>query len=261
MREGLAMFAIVALSLFLCMLLFLELGRRIGLRRQRPEGSVEHGFRSIEGSVIALMGLLMAFTFSGAVARFNERRQMVVEEVQAIDTAWLRIRALSPEHAPAVRNALRRYVDARLAAYAKLPDLDAVFRGLDESERAGHEMFDRALTASRGDKLENFVLPPMNAMLDVAVERTLAMRMHQPVIIFVMLGVLAMAASLMIGMHLTTTGRQHTFHTVAYAIAIASTIYVIIDLEYPRLGLIRVNLFDKALIEQRVTLGPIEAEP
>ena len=65
----------------------------------------------------------------------------------------------------------------------------------------------------------------------------------------------------MIGMHLASAGGRHIFHAVAYAIAIASTIYVIIDLEYPRVGLIRVNLFDKALIEQRVSLGPMEAEP
>jgi hypothetical protein len=261
MREGLAMFAIVGLSLFFGMLLFLELGRRIGLRRQRPEGAAEHGFRSIEGSIIALMGLLLAFTFSAAVGRFNERRQMVVHEVQHIGTAWLRIGALPPEDAPAVRNAVRRYMDARLAAYDRLPDLDAVFRGLHESERIGHELFDRALTASRRERMEHVVLPPINDMLDVAVERTLAMRMHTPVVIFVMLGLLALAAALMIGMHLTTTGRQHTLHAVAYALAIASTIYVIIDLEYPRLGLIRVNLFDRALIELRESLGPKEAEP
>jgi hypothetical protein len=75
--------------------------------------------------IFGLMGLLIAFTFSGAASRFDSRRRLVVEETNAIGTAYLRI-DLSPISAPPVlRENFRRYVDARLEVYGKLPDIRA----------------------------------------------------------------------------------------------------------------------------------------
>jgi phosphotransferase system glucose/maltose/N-acetylglucosamine-specific IIC component len=73
-------FSLFAMGLFLGMLVLLEVGRRIGARRlaQDPEG-VEAGVGTMEGAVFALLGLLIAFTFSGAASRFDTRRQLIIE--------------------------------------------------------------------------------------------------------------------------------------------------------------------------------------
>jgi hypothetical protein len=88
--------AVLAIGLFLGMLLLQEIGRRIRLRRlARDPDQAEAGFGVVEGAVFGLMGLLIAFTFSGAASRFDTRRQLVVEEANAIGTAYLRLDLLS----------------------------------------------------------------------------------------------------------------------------------------------------------------------
>jgi len=110
-------------GVFVGMILLLEVGRRLGRRRQgRDEEGARAGLGAVEGAVFALLGLLIAFTFSGAAARFDTRRQMIVEEANAIGTAWLRLDLLPPAAQPELRDLVRRYLDARLAIYEKIPD-------------------------------------------------------------------------------------------------------------------------------------------
>ena len=79
-------------GLFLGMLLFLEIGRRIAVRRMREDtGTAGEGVGAVDGAVFALLGLLIAFTFSGASSRFDTRRQLIVEETNDIGTAYLRL--------------------------------------------------------------------------------------------------------------------------------------------------------------------------
>ena len=79
------------MALFLGMLV-LEVGWRIGARRlaEDPNGA-DAGVGAVEGAVFALLGLLIAFTFSEAASRFDTRRQLIVEETNDIGTAYLRL--------------------------------------------------------------------------------------------------------------------------------------------------------------------------
>jgi hypothetical protein len=91
------------------------------------------GFGTIEGSVLALLGLLIAFTFSGASARFDTRRQLIVEATNHIGTAYLRLDLLPAGAQPALRESFRRYVDARIEVNRKLPDMAAVKKQVVEA--------------------------------------------------------------------------------------------------------------------------------
>lgn len=82
----------VALAMFVGSLALIELGRRIGLKRLADEGSVAMaGLSAVEGAVFALMGLLLAFTLSGALQRFDERRTLIMHEANAISRAYNRL--------------------------------------------------------------------------------------------------------------------------------------------------------------------------
>ena len=114
---------LTALSLFVGMVVLLEVGRRIGIRRrQRDAEGAREGVGAVEGAIFALLGLLIAFTFSGAAARFDQRRHLIVEETNAIGTAYLRVDLVAPDLQSALRESFRRYLEARLDVYRKIPD-------------------------------------------------------------------------------------------------------------------------------------------
>jgi hypothetical protein len=91
------------------------------------------------------------------------------------------------------------------------------------------------------------LLPALNAMGDIMTARTLATRMHPPTIIFVMLVGLALASALLAGYGMVGAPSHPWLHMLAFATVIAVAVYVILDLEFPRLGLIRFDAFDQAL--------------
>jgi len=245
-------------GLFLAMMVLIETGRQIGNRRlARDAEGARAGVGAVEGAVFGLLGLLLAFSFSGAAARFDARRQLITQEVNAIGTAWLRIDLLPEDVQPTVRGGFRRYLDARLAAYRKIPDLAAARAELATAARAQEEIWAAAVAVCRtprGEPARVLLLPALNEMFDIAQERTLAARVHPPAAIFVMLILLALGCSVLVGYGMAGGGRRGWLHMVGFATAIAIAIYVTLDLEFPRLGIIQVSGFDQALLELRESM-------
>jgi len=250
---------LLSIGLFVGMLVLLEVGRRIGIRRlvKDPDGA-RAGFGTIEGAVLALLGLLLAFTVSGAGTRFDTRRHLIVEETNAIGTAYLRLDMLPTAAQPALRENFRRYVDARLDVYRKLPDITAAKEALDRGAKLQGEIWRLAISGVRAEaaplQAAVVLLPALNAMIDITTTRTMAAQMHPPVIVFVMLFALALVSSLLAGYGMAAGKSRSWFHMLCFAIVIAVTIYVVLDIEYPRLGLIRVDAFDQALMELRASM-------
>ena len=98
------------------------------------------------------------------------------------------------------------------------------------------------------------LLPALNAMIDITTTRTMASLMHPPTVVFVMLFGLALAASLLAGYGMTGSRVRRWFHMLGFALVVAFAVYVIMDIEYPRLGLIRVDAFDQALVDLRESM-------
>jgi hypothetical protein len=253
-------FDIATLSggLFVGMLVFAEAGRRLGLQRlARDSEAARAGFGVVEGAIFTLMGLLIAFTFSGAAARFDTRRHLVVEEANAIGTAYLRLDLLPAGTQEALRESFRDYVDARLEVYRKLPDITAAKQALTHATRLQGQIWSQALAASQQapQPATMLLLPALNAMIDITTTRTVATQIHPPPVVFVMLCVLALASSLLAGYGMAGGRPSGSWlHALAFAAIMAVTVYVILDLEYPRLGLIRVEAIDQVLVDLRESM-------
>jgi hypothetical protein len=249
---------IFAVGLFFGMVALLETGRRIGTRRlaEDPEGA-RQGLGVVEGAVFSLLGLLLAFTFSGAATRFDDRRHLIVEEANNIGTAWQRIDVLPVSAQPALRTLFRQYLDARLETYRKLPDLAAAKAELARSVRLQGEIWTNAVAACRdsgSQPAHMLLLPALNPMFDITTTRTEAMKMHPPRIIFIMIGVLSLAAALLAGYGMAGGRSRSWVHILGFAAVMALTVYVIVDIEYPRFGLIQVKDADLVLEELRASM-------
>lgn len=251
---------LVALGMLLGMLGLLETGRRLGVRRlaEDPE-AVKSGGGAVEGAVFGLMALLIAFTFSGAASRFDVRRALVVEEANDIGTAWLRLDLLPVTAQPPLREKFRQYVDARLAFYSKLPSVESAKPELARSTVLQTEIWKDAVAACRDSGSSTapmLLLPALNQMIDITTTRTVAARTHAPVVVYTMLGLLVLAGSLLAGYGMASGKTRNWFHVFAFALIMALAIYVILDFEFPRMGLIRLDTFDQVLVDVRQTMNP-----
>jgi hypothetical protein len=246
--------ALLAIGLFFGMLLLMDVGRRIGVRRLAadPEGA-RTGAGAVEGAVFALLGLLIAFTFSGAAARFDTRRQLIVEEANAIGTAYLRLDLLPAAARPALQERFRTYVDARLEVYREVSDRPATRAALARAAALQGEIWTGSVAACRGEgqSCAMLLLSALNTMIDITTTRTMATRMHPPLVVHGLLFALALSAALLAGHGMAGARRRSWIHVAGFALIIAVSVYVILDLEYPRLGLIRVDEFDQVLLELR----------
>ena len=246
-----------ASGLFAGMIGLLELGRRLGRRRQgRDQESSRAGLGAVEGAVFALMGLVIAFTFSGAAARFDTRRQLIVEEANAIGTAWLRVDLLPSTAQPELRDLFRRYLDQRLAVYQKRAGMSVAREDMEKANALQGEIWGRvvAVCQQAPSPVVAQIIPALNQMFDIASTRTAAIQMHPPAMVFAMLGVLTLMSALLAGYAMAGGRTRSWIHLIGFAVIVAGTVYVIVDFEFPRMGIIRVDAMDQVLVELRQTM-------
>jgi hypothetical protein len=250
--------ALLAAALFAGILLLLAIGRRIGARNLAREGEIsQKGLGALEGAIFALLGLVLAFSFSGALARFDARRQLVVEEANAIGTAWLRVDLLPETAREPMRDLFRSYLESRIETYRKVPDMTAVEAELARSAELQGQIWELAVSTppENGSPLgQMLLLPALNAMIDITTTRTEAARIHPPSVVFILLGVLALACALFAGYDMAVRRRLNPLHSLAFALVLSVTVYVIVDLEYPRVGLIQVTDSDQLLSDLRKSM-------
>ncbi len=243
----------LAAAFFVLLLVAMQAGKRLG--RGADEKGVP-GAAVIEGSVFALLGLLVAFTFSGAAQRMAERRDLLVQEVNAIGTAWLRIDMIDAKDQPRLRAQFRGYVDERINYYRNVADLsqrDTIAARVGMLQK---EIWNTSMLAARSS------VPPfaasyigaVNEMFDVATAQTVAQKVHPPLASYAFLGFLALVAAGLVGVNLAASKRSTRFHQVVYAVVMTAALYIIIDFEFPRIGTIRIDQSDALLVAQRQSM-------
>ena len=244
---------LIVISLFIGMLLALAAGRYLGRRNISQETETARiRLTAVEAAIFGLMGLLIAFTFSGAASRYELRRQMIVDEANAIGTAYLRLDLLPSQAQPALREKFRRYLEARIAVYRLIPDLEAAYKQAAVATSLQQEIWAGAIAAlgESPPQATIVVVPALNQMIDITTSRYIAALTHTPGIILFMLVLLGIACSLLAGYAMAGIGTRHvTLHTITFALILTSTVYVILDLDYPRFGLIRLDFADQALLD------------
>lgn len=247
---------LVGCSLFIGMLLFYELGRRIG--RARPRQGTDDpakGAGAAEAAVFGLMGLLIAFTFSGAAERFEARRHLITQEANTIGTAWLRLDLLPEAKQGPLRQALRHYTELRSTAYRHGSQ-----NPLQQQEQATttalqNQIWQQALAASQhpqaAPQAAMLLLPALNEMFDITTTRAMASQNHPPLVVYLLLGFLVLVGALLIGFDTAANIQRSWLHIVVFSAIMALAVFVIVDLEYPRQGLIRVDSADQVLSSLR----------
>jgi len=239
---------IVAFFVFPAMLVLLELGRRFRLHHKSPAES-----STIEGAIFALFGLLLAFTFSGAIARYDAHRQLSVEETNDIADAYRRLDLLPAAAQPGLRQLFRDYTTSRLHLY------DTISQDISpDTARLQDEIWKQSLAAATapGANIDatKLMVPALNAMFDITISRQRAFNMHPPTVVYLLLFAFSGGSAFLAGYSMTARNRSW-FYMIALAIAVTATIYATLEIEYPRRGFIRLTDPDRPLLNLRDSMS------
>ena len=243
---------VAAVAIFAGLIVFIEVGRWFGARRRAlGEGREEHEGSAVDASVFALFGLLVAFSFSGALDRFDDRRKLIVAEATAIENAYLRLDLLPASAQPELRALFREYAESRVAYYRKITEVPEAkaerYRALDIQEVIWKQAIEAA-RATGNTAVLMLVTSALNGVFDAEVERIAALNRHPPLVIFGMLFAVGFAAAFLAGY--STAGRPRNWsRVVVFSASLAVSVFVILNLEYPRYGLIRLGIADQPLVD------------
>jgi len=247
----------IAAAFFVSSMILLNYGRHLGLRylqRQKEAGNMA-GLTTVEGAVFALIGLLLAFTISGALQRFDERRQLVIQEANAASTAHDRLALFEGDVARDLQTKLKDYVQARIDLYRMPHDFSlweqTEFFSPKQQEKIidlKNKVWDAAVAACPQASFRPACAQalPALASLFAACRRQ---RKHPPQIVCGMLFGLGLGGSLLAGFGMAAARSRSWVHMLIFAATLTVTLYVVTDMEYPRLGLIRIDSFDHFLVD------------
>ncbi|VEB36956.1 Uncharacterised protein [Legionella sainthelensi] len=238
---------------FVFILLFLYLGIYGAQRNAKNKKiSTNSGLQIVEGAIFTLLGLIVAFTFSTANQRFDDRRYVIIQEANAIRAAYFRVDLVNPEIQKSLRQVLKEYLFYQIDDYKNVSDL-GIFRSThqktQEMQRKIWELASKGCVSKEQQYGCSLLLSSLNNMFDVANTRYENSYVHPPLIVFILLIGLALLGALIAGYNIGEKNDGSILHFISYAFVIATTVYIIIDMEFPRLGFIRVDSFDTVLTQ------------
>jgi hypothetical protein len=241
---------LMALVLFATLVVCLDIGYRLGLRRIRTTPNAHEGFGAIEAAVFGLFGLLVSLSFFGAATRLDARRQLMVRETNAIADAYMRVDLLPSAEQPELRRLFREYLDARLSV-SQNPDEAVVESEFHHATQLQRAIWLRAVGANHeGVPGAALLLASVNQMAGIEEEQAIAMQTHLPLLVFYLLVAAALLSALVAGFGMAR-GSRNWLSVLVYASIVTLTLYVMVDMEFPRRGLIRVGAADRAMSELR----------
>lgn len=236
---------VIALVVIVLLLLAIELGYRMGEKLAAGlTDSEKTPVFAISGALFGLLALLLGFTFSMSLDRFEQRKQLVLEESNSIGTAYLRSQLLPEPDRSAVAGLLRSYVDARLDFFNLRSDR-AQFKGvIDRTEKLQNELWAHAANAVQKDDrpvTTGLFIQALNEVIDLHSDRVAAMENHVPESVLLILVLVPILSALLVGYGCGLEKRRHVLSTSIMALLIGVVIVVIIDLDRPKRGLILVS--------------------
>lgn len=248
----------LAIALWFGMLVCLELARRVGLRQISRRGTDSRAAVGVlDGAVYAMLSFLIGFSFSGAAGRLDHRRELIAAEVNAIGTAWDRLDLLALDQQADLRPRFRRYVDLLIAWYGDSARTSDVLLEPSALAHARNDIWSMAVAASltpRGEPARVLLIPSLNEMFGNIETERLARRIHPPAAVFVILAALALLSSLFGGYAIAAAPTRSWLYMLGFATTISLAMWATLELEYPRMGVIRVDAMDHALVELRASM-------
>ena len=236
---------LVTLVLFAACFGAAELGFCLGRRRSGAgESPKKEHVSAVQTAVAAILGLLLAFTVSMAVSRFEDRKHAVVDEANAIGTAYLRASLLPDPLRSQATGAFAKYVDTRLqlaraewftaAGAGQRAEQIQLQRQLWSIGVAAGELDQRAVTYG-------LYIAAINEMIDSAGRRDAGLRNHLPESVLYVIFAVSLITVGILGYASGLGGQRSLVAVVVISVVLAAVVFLILDFDRPYRGVIQVG--------------------
>lgn len=244
--------------LFGALILFTGIGFRVGKWRSAYATATDEQSVAV-ASLLALQGLLLAFTFAMAGTRFEARREAIVDVATSLHTAILRADLYPAAERQGFRHDLSQYLESRIN-YSEAPrQAAAIAAALAQSEVYAHRLWARVVRLSPEPEHQiatEQMIAALNAVFEHALARQASLRARVPDPIVYMLFIISLATAFFTG-YVGTNRRNFDWLAVAiFHLLVGLVIYITLDLDRPRRGLIRTTDMLEMLTELRQQLRP-----
>jgi hypothetical protein len=211
---------------------------RTGRSNDDEAGRSEIG--TLQGAILGLLALLMGFTFSMALSRYEVRKMMVLDESNAIGTTYLRTQMLPEPQKTDISRLLRQYVDARLEGVQPGKFHEAIAK----SEKLHDQLWLQATAVENKEPRELITalfIQSLNETIDIHAIRLRAIVDRIPEIVWLLLFAVTIFGMGLIGYGCGFGNKGRFIMRLLMAGLIALVIVVIIDLDQPQRGLIKIS--------------------
>ncbi|MEN9685086.1 MAG: hypothetical protein RLZZ28_872 [Bacteroidota bacterium] len=222
--------------LFVLMMLMVFIGLKL-----RSKYKLSNGLGPLEGSMFGLLALILAFTFGMSGSRFDARRTIVVQEANDIGTAILRADLYPDSTKLAFKKDFSGYLESRIAFYEAKLDEKTIRQAALQEKKFGKLLWERAAANSRNPALfvaSNSMIPALNAIFDTSTSRDAALNAKVPDPIIWLLIILSICCSFFAGLEVPLDKKVNWLTIFGFGLFSIMVIYVILDLDRPRSGLI-----------------------
>jgi len=243
---------VLCILLFIAMMAMVALGRIAGKIWHKEVDEPRGGVNSLLGAVFALFGFILAFTFGMSGSRYENVRNVIVEEANDIGTAILRADLYSDSVRDAFRADFKKYLEARIDYYNHATDTALLMKAKADAAKTAEALWARAMQQSKLPNMlipSNQMIPALNAMFDIATTREVILIARVPDVIIWMLFILSLASSFIAGFTSLSIRHKDWIIIAGFALLSSMIIYITLDLGRPMRGIIKAEMGQQAILD------------
>ena len=239
----------IAVALFVAIIIFNEIGFQAGrVVQSRTDDEVKVLTGSIQASVLGLLALLLGFTFSMSMQRYDNRSMALIDEANTIGTAILRIQLLPEEYQEEATSLFREYVSLRVAIgkidLTKHKDRSAYNKKIANVQSALWSLSISATNADPRPVTSGVFVKSLNDVIDSQGKRNALLQMHVPEVVLLLLFAVFVSSGGIMGYSAGLSGKRVLAPLLLVSLLITLIVFIIIDLDRPKRGLIQVDQGD-----------------
>jgi len=245
---------LIAFTVFLLILLLNWLGYRFKhYQLKRYPNAEMDNLGPIEGSLLGLMALLLAFSFGNSASKFEGHREIIIEEANSIGTVILRCDLYPDTPRNLLIANMKEYLEARIDYYEGRADEEKIIKALEKTKSVSKNIWKIVTEESTKPNAlvrSNQMIPAVNNMFDIVTTREGARIAKVPPLILLMLIVLIQTSAFLVG-YSQKSKKRNLVMNYGFAVMISLALYLVLELDRPRRGIINLDSTEQKILDLR----------